>query len=134
MSFDKDHKLPSPSQDAMSDEINDKNGLSRLETGNGVGQVVELNKTFTTMSTFSLALSLMATWETLLSTMGLALVSGGTVSLVYGYIRELSLSLFQSGTPLLTCKSLLHRQRLHRNVPLRARLHAPQRRRPVFHD
>lgn len=133
MSFDKDHKLPSPSQDAMSDEINDKNGLSRLETGNGVGQVVELNKTFTTMSTFSLALSLMATWETLLSTMGLALVSGGTVSLVYGYIREFSL--FESGTrQKLTPHSLLHRQRLHRNVPLRARLHAPQRRRPILHD
>ncbi|KAH7028897.1 amino acid/polyamine transporter I [Microdochium trichocladiopsis] len=28
----------------------------------------------------------MATWETLLSTMGLALVSGGTVSLVYGFL------------------------------------------------
>ena len=88
MSFDQDHKMPSASQDAMSDDINDKNGLSRLETGNGVGQVVELNKSFSTISTFSLALSLMATWETLLSTMGLALVSGGSVALVYGFIRE----------------------------------------------
>ncbi|KAJ1326008.1 choline transport protein [Microdochium nivale] len=71
----------------MSDEMSDtKNNLSRLETATREGEVVELNKTFNTLSTFSLALSLMATWETLLSTMGLALVSGGTVSLVYGYL------------------------------------------------
>ncbi|KXJ90071.1 GABA permease [Microdochium bolleyi] len=71
----------------MSDGASDnKNGLSRLETGTGEGQVVELNKSFDTLSTFSLALSLMATWESLLSTMGLALVSGGAVSLVYGFL------------------------------------------------
>lgn len=28
----------------------------------------------------------MATWETLLSTMGIGLVSGGAVSLVYGFL------------------------------------------------
>lgn len=37
----------------------------------------------------ALAVSLMATWEALCSTMGSGLVSGGPVSLVYGFIGKL---------------------------------------------
>lgn len=36
----------------------------------------------------ALAVSLMATWEALCSTMGSGLVSGGPVSLVYGFIGK----------------------------------------------
>lgn len=47
----------------------------------------QVNKNFNTLSTLSLAVSLMATWETVCSTIGSGLVSGGSVSLVYGFIR-----------------------------------------------
>lgn len=81
---EKDHKTPT--EMAMSDDIQDsKDALSRAQTG-GHGEVIELKKNFNTLSTFSLALSLMATWETLLSTMGFALISGGAVSLIYGFL------------------------------------------------
>lgn len=46
-----------------------------------------MNKNFNTLSTLSLAVSLMATWETVCSTIGSGLVSGGSVSLVYGFLR-----------------------------------------------
>jgi hypothetical protein len=49
--------------------------------------VFQVQKTFGTLSTLSLAVSLMATWETICSTIGSGLVSGGPVSLIYGFIR-----------------------------------------------
>lgn len=48
---------------------------------------ISIDKNFNTLSTLSLAVSLMATWETICSTIGSGLVSGGPVSLVYGFIR-----------------------------------------------
>lgn len=52
--------------------------------------LIQVNKNFNTLSTLSLAVSLMATWETVCSTIGSGLVSGGPVSLVYGFIRKSS--------------------------------------------
>ncbi|KAH8707124.1 amino acid/polyamine transporter I [Phaeosphaeriaceae sp. PMI808] len=43
-------------------------------------------KVYSFLSIISLAVSLMATWEALLSTMGAGLVSGGPVSLVWGFV------------------------------------------------
>lgn len=45
-------------------------------------------KVYGTFSMIALAVSLMATWEALGGTMGQALVSGGPVSLVYGFIAS----------------------------------------------
>lgn len=58
-------------------------------TANDVS-LIQVNKNFNTLSTLSLAVSLMATWETVCSTIGSGLVSGGPVSLVYGFIRMTS--------------------------------------------
>ncbi|KAL2290903.1 hypothetical protein FJTKL_14843 [Diaporthe vaccinii] len=52
--------------------------------------LIQVNRNFNTLSTLSLAVSLMATWETVCSTIGSGLVSGGPVSLVYGFIRTTS--------------------------------------------
>lgn len=54
-----------------------------------INEVQAPRKNFNTLSTLSLATSLMATWEALCSTMGAGLVSGGPVSLVYGFIGML---------------------------------------------
>ncbi|CAG9955597.1 unnamed protein product [Clonostachys rosea f. rosea IK726] len=48
--------------------------------------IVETYKNFNTLSILSLAVSLMATWEGLLSTFGQGLNAAGPVSLVYGFI------------------------------------------------
>ena len=87
------------------------NDLTTVRTEMGEGQIVVVcsytpdiqtslltkpqapRKNFTTLSTLSLAATLMATWEAMLSTMGAGLVSGGPVSLVYGFIRTQALAL-----------------------------------------
>ncbi|KAK0383891.1 hypothetical protein NLU13_7983 [Sarocladium strictum] len=72
----------------MTDQIpNEKDdAVSRMTTGTDAIGEVEPEKNFNTMSTFSLSLSLMATWEALLSTIGLGLTAGGSVALVYGFL------------------------------------------------
>ncbi|KAJ8152159.1 hypothetical protein LV165_007134 [Aspergillus fumigatus] len=55
----------------------------------GMGEMRELKKGFTPLTILSMAVVLMATWEALSSTMVSALVSGGPVSLVYGFILAL---------------------------------------------
>lgn len=45
-------------------------------------------KRFNLLSTFSLAVTLMATWEALLCTMGSGLISGGPVSLIFGFLGK----------------------------------------------
>lgn len=49
--------------------------------------MIQFKQNFNTLSTLSLAVSLMATWETVCSTIGSGLVSGGPVSLIYGFLR-----------------------------------------------
>ncbi|GKZ37169.1 hypothetical protein AbraIFM66950_008592 [Aspergillus brasiliensis] len=62
--------------------------------GNGVnvGEVIQLKKPFSRLTIFSLTVVLMSTWEALSSTMSSGLVSGGPVSLVYGFLRSSQLS------------------------------------------
>ncbi|KAI7787076.1 hypothetical protein LA080_001168 [Diaporthe eres] len=58
--------------------------VTRTEPDIAEAEVVnnaEVNRNFNTLSTLSLAVSLMATWETVCSTIGSGLVSGGPVSL-----------------------------------------------------
>ncbi|KAL4738369.1 amino acid/polyamine transporter I [Aspergillus similis] len=50
------------------------------------GEMFEVKKGFSCLTILSMSVVLMATWEALSSTMVSALVSGGPVSLVYGYL------------------------------------------------
>ncbi|KAL5044339.1 hypothetical protein BDW71DRAFT_199029 [Aspergillus fruticulosus] len=50
------------------------------------GEMFEVKKGFSRLAILSMTVVLMATWEALSSTMASALVSGGPVSLVYGYL------------------------------------------------
>ncbi|PYI06804.1 putative GABA permease [Aspergillus sclerotiicarbonarius CBS 121057] len=50
------------------------------------GETYELKKGFSRLTILSMTVVLMATWEALSSTMAAGLVSGGPVSLVYGFI------------------------------------------------
>jgi hypothetical protein len=59
-----------------------------------LGNIVELRqqtgvKPFGVVSTLAVSMTLMATWEAICATMGSGLVSGGPVSLVYGFIGEM---------------------------------------------
>ena len=49
-------------------------------------EVVKLKQNFNSLSMLATCVSLMATWEAFCSTMASGLVSGGPVSLVYGYL------------------------------------------------
>ncbi|KAL3472858.1 putative GABA permease [Aspergillus californicus] len=59
------------------------------ERSQDVGETYELKKRFSRFTILSMTVILMATWEALSSTMVSALISGGPVSLVYGYILAL---------------------------------------------
>lgn len=74
--------------------------ILQCRIANGVS-LIQVNKNFNTLSTLSLAVSLMATWETVCSTIGSGLISGGPVSLVYGFIR-MSITLCSTWTRLKT--------------------------------
>lgn len=52
--------------------------------------IAELNtqKNFSVITMLAACVSLMATWEALCSTMASGLISGGPVSLVYGFIGQ----------------------------------------------
>ncbi|PWY94742.1 putative GABA permease [Aspergillus sclerotioniger CBS 115572] len=50
------------------------------------GETYELKKGFSSLTILSMTVILMATWEALSSTMAAGLVSGGPVSLVYGFL------------------------------------------------
>lgn len=60
--------------------------------GNNHTDMAKPPKVYGALSMIALAVSLMATWEALCSTMGAGLVSGGPVSLVWGFLGEHILS------------------------------------------
>ncbi|RYP14072.1 hypothetical protein DL765_006606 [Monosporascus sp. GIB2] len=62
--------------------------ITRVQTDSDPGEIDHPEKSFNALSTFSLAVSLMATWEGLCSTFGSGLMSGGSVSLLYGFIAS----------------------------------------------
>ncbi|PYH76870.1 GABA permease [Aspergillus uvarum CBS 121591] len=63
-----------------------KSGEVDERVHSGVGEVIELKKPFSRLTILSLTVVLMATWEAFSGTMAAGLVSGGPVSLVYGYL------------------------------------------------
>ncbi|KAK2602232.1 hypothetical protein N8I77_008782 [Diaporthe amygdali] len=64
--------------------------LAPIQSEAELGSVEELRgrpvRPFNTISTLAVSMTLMATWEAICSTMGSGLISGGPVSLVYGFI------------------------------------------------
>ncbi|PWY64570.1 GABA permease [Aspergillus eucalypticola CBS 122712] len=71
-------KNPKDTMAAKSADI-DENGLS-------MGEVIPIKKPFSRLTIFALTVVLMSTWEALSSTMSSGLVSGGPVSLIYGFL------------------------------------------------
>lgn len=53
-----------------------------------VAEPEQLERRFNSTSMLAACVSLMATWEAISSTMVTGLVSGGPVSLIYGFIRK----------------------------------------------
>ncbi|RAK80052.1 putative GABA permease [Aspergillus fijiensis CBS 313.89] len=74
------------SMKASKDSCTAKSGEVDDGVHSGVGEVVELKKPFSRFTILSLTVVLMSTWEAFSSTMAAGLVSGGPVSLVYGYL------------------------------------------------
>jgi hypothetical protein len=71
-----------------------------LEHGNLPSLLTEPQppKVYGPLSMIAVAVSLMATWEALCSTMGAALISGGPVSLVWGFVGQFELRAMSCAT------------------------------------
>ncbi|RDW68715.1 putative GABA permease [Aspergillus mulundensis] len=69
-----------------SKKYNDVDPAEMDNKSNYEGETLEVKKGFSRLTILSMTVVLMATWEALSSTMVSALVSGGPVSLVYGYL------------------------------------------------
>ena len=75
-------------KEPLSATMRESKDITRVQTESDQGEIVHPEKSFSALSTFSLAVSLMATWEGLCSTFGSGLMSGGSVSLLYGFIAS----------------------------------------------